>query len=233
MCKNGRVQLLIMLAIGSLLGFLTASGNFPLGRQANAAPEVPISAAIQAASLVAGQAGEQKQAITFRVRLPANAALQIDDDKTTETGEVRTFQTPPLPKGGRYHYTLKATVGGKTVTREISLSQGAANTIDLRPDFSASGAAYAAAAPVSSAARSRALAVLSRKRLSRRPRRKDNSARGNAPRSSSRRTTGAMPRPWPLSGPRMRTTWMRRGASTRDDPPSKKCTRTSSIATRG
>jgi arylsulfatase A-like enzyme len=65
----------------------------------------------------------------------------IDNDKTTSTGEVRTFNTPPLPTGGRYTYTLKATSGGKEVTRQIHLTQGGANTIDLRPDFAAAGAA--------------------------------------------------------------------------------------------
>src|SRR5262249_47560070 len=139
----------VMLAIGSLIGFLAASENLPLGGQANAAPgnELAASAAIEAASLVPGQAGQQKEAITFTVRLPANAALQIDEDRTTETGGAPTFQPPPLPKGGRYTYTLKATLGGKTVTRQIQITAGAANTIDLRPDFSVSGVRHPAGAP--------------------------------------------------------------------------------------
>jgi uncharacterized protein (TIGR03000 family) len=117
MFKNGKVQMIVMLAIGSLLGFLAASGNLPLGWQANAAPgnELVGAVATQAASLVPGQAGEQKKAIVFTIRLPANAVLQIDDDKTKETGEVRSFQTPPLPVGEHFTYTLKATYQGKEV----------------------------------------------------------------------------------------------------------------------
>jgi arylsulfatase len=137
MFKNGKVQIIVMLAIGSLFGFLAASGNLRIGRQANAAPgsELPASATVLAASLVPGQAGEQKEAIVFTVRLPANAVLQIDGDKTTETGEVRTFHTPPLPATGHYAYTLKATYLGKEVTRTIHLAHGVDNTFDVRAEF--------------------------------------------------------------------------------------------------
>ncbi len=79
--------------------------------------------------------GGVKEIITFEVRLPAGAVLEIDGAKTTSTGESRTFQTPPLRAGGRYAYTLKATADGKVVTRKIDLAHGANNTFDLRAEF--------------------------------------------------------------------------------------------------
>src|SRR5262249_19479028 len=105
----------------------------------DAAPPAPGAAA-------PGQAEEQ--AIVFQVMLPADASLEFDGTKTTETGELRTFQTPPLAVGERYNYTLKATSGGKTVTRQVHLRSGADNSIDLRPDFLAAGAAQPKATPL-------------------------------------------------------------------------------------
>jgi uncharacterized protein (TIGR02246 family) len=82
------------------------------------------------------QAGaDGKKVISFKVRHPADAVLEIDWNKTTSTGETRTFDTPPPRVGGQYDYTLKATANGKQVTRKI----------DLRPDFQAGGAVRAAA----------------------------------------------------------------------------------------
>jgi uncharacterized protein (TIGR03000 family) len=109
--KHPRFQVLFVLAAGALLGFAAASGRFAFG-----------------------QADEAK-VIVLTVRLPADAALLIDDHMTTETGGVRTFQTPPLPVGRYYAYTLKATSQGKEVTRKISIAYGVDNTFDLRGEF--------------------------------------------------------------------------------------------------
>src|SRR5262249_48187453 len=80
-----------------------------------------------------------EEVILFEVSVPGDAELTIDGKKTDSTGETRTFQTPPLKEGKRYHYTLVATAGGKEVKREIHISYGAANAFDLRPDFQAAG----------------------------------------------------------------------------------------------
>jgi arylsulfatase len=137
MFRNPRLQLVAVLAIGALLGYACASGQLGLNPQANAtAQTVSAMAATQAAALAPARADE---AIVFEVLLPANALLEIDGDKTKETGESRTFSTPPLKVGERYNYTLKATAGEKVVTRQIHLAHGAANSIDLRPDFRAAG----------------------------------------------------------------------------------------------
>jgi uncharacterized protein (TIGR03000 family) len=107
-------------------GQLLAQGS-PGGLSSHAAVLAPAHAA-------------DDEVIVFEVLLPASALLEIDGNKTTETGEKRTYETPPLPAGGRYHYTLKATLGDKVVTRQMHLAHGAANTLDLRPDFQAADA---------------------------------------------------------------------------------------------
>jgi uncharacterized protein (TIGR03000 family) len=151
--KQKRVQSWLFLAAGALLGYVAASGNFRLGQQANAAAsnELPASATVQATHLVSAQAGEQKEVVVFTVRLPASAVLQIDDDKTKETGQVRTFQTPPLPKGRHYTYTLKATYQGKEVTRQIRIASGVDNIFDLREEFRQSAGRAEGKAPLTAA----------------------------------------------------------------------------------
>jgi uncharacterized protein (TIGR02246 family) len=120
--KSRRFQDLVVLAAGALLGWLAASGHVPLGRTARAA-----------------ESQEVAEVITFVVRLPADAVLEIDGTKTTSSGEARTFRTPPLKLGERYAYDLKATANGKEVTRKIQLAHGVDNTVDLRPEFRPAG----------------------------------------------------------------------------------------------
>jgi uncharacterized protein (TIGR02246 family) len=145
--KSRSYQALAALAAGALLGGLAASGNVPLGRPAQAAAG-------------GGWMQDVEEVITFVVRLPADAVLEIDGSKTTSLGEARTFRTPPLKVGGRYSYDLKATAGGKEVTRKIHLAHGVDNTFDLRAEFQPAGApqihtaGYQQAAPGSPSARS-------------------------------------------------------------------------------
>jgi uncharacterized protein (TIGR02246 family) len=118
--KRRNSQALMVLVAGALLGALAAAANFPLGPPAQAAPP-----------------GDVEEIITFEVRLPANAVLEIDGKKTTATGETRRFETPALRVGRHYTYTLKATANGKEVTREIDLTHGAKYAFDLRADLGA------------------------------------------------------------------------------------------------
>src|SRR5262249_6167140 len=55
------------------------------------------------------QAGDQKEQIVFTVRVPDDAVLLIGNHKTQLTGGVRVFETPALPVGRHYGYTLTAT----------------------------------------------------------------------------------------------------------------------------
>src|SRR5262249_38963511 len=137
----------VCLAAGVLLGYLAASGHFwPSGPENTAAAQtLPAVLTTEAAARVPAQQAAEEP-IVFEVILPANALLEIDGKKTAETGEQRTFQSPPLKVGGRYTYTLKATLGDKVVTRQMHIAYGAANTIDLRPDFQVGGAVKLTAA---------------------------------------------------------------------------------------
>jgi uncharacterized protein (TIGR03000 family) len=62
------------------------------------------------------------------VRVPANAELWVDGSKTTSTGSVREFQSPPLTPG-QYTYEFRAhwTENGRdiTQTRKVAVSPGA------------------------------------------------------------------------------------------------------------
>jgi uncharacterized protein (TIGR03000 family) len=62
---------------------------------------------------------------TLTVQLPADAKLWIDGQPTTQTGPVRTFQTPTnLEPGRTYSYKLTAewVENGQTVTREREIT---------------------------------------------------------------------------------------------------------------
>jgi uncharacterized protein (TIGR03000 family) len=70
--------------------------------------------------LAAGPAGSQEaaQRAVLHVRLPADAQLTVDGRKTTQTGPLRHFFSPPLEPGKSYHYTFEWTIlkEGKPVT---------------------------------------------------------------------------------------------------------------------
>src|SRR6516225_9603487 len=159
MLRNTRVQMAAVLAVGALLGCLATSGRLsPFPRacagqslaqtesssgarpacrdEVNRGQLLALAAPEETAAAPEAQTGAQ-EIITFVVRLPADAVLEIDGKKTQATGEERRFETPPLRVGGTYQYTLKATSQGKEVTRQINLRHGAENGIDLRPAFGA------------------------------------------------------------------------------------------------
>jgi arylsulfatase len=130
MLKGAKFQAFIILAAGALLGYLAASGGLLSGPEAIAAPAVGVQ-----------EDSQQGEPITLTVRLPADAVLDIDDYRTKETGNVRTFRTPPLPAGKEYSYTLKAVSSGREVVREIKIAHGGENSIDLRAEFKSAAAA--------------------------------------------------------------------------------------------
>jgi uncharacterized protein (TIGR03000 family) len=70
------------------------------------------------------------------VRLPATATLEIEGKKTTSTGELRHFVSPPLTPGKKYTYTLKATwkaADGKeqTRTQTVQVYPGKTTEVDF------------------------------------------------------------------------------------------------------
>jgi uncharacterized protein (TIGR02246 family) len=94
-------------------------------------------AAVACTLAAAQEAG--KQPISIELLVPADARVEFDGTKTTQTGERRRFDTPPLSVGREYHYALTVTSQGKVVKRDITVSHQGKNSIDLRPDFPAAG----------------------------------------------------------------------------------------------
>jgi uncharacterized protein (TIGR03000 family) len=84
-----------------------------------------------------GQETPNYQAAYLRVRLPAGAELLVDGTRTKQTGTERLFESPPLPPGKRFIYSLKATwkEDGKEVVRErvVRVEAGRETPVDLRP----------------------------------------------------------------------------------------------------
>src|SRR5207253_1314081 len=74
----------------------------------------------------------------IKVIVPANAQIAFDGYKTEQTGEVRLFESPPLPGGQKFKYTVKASwkAAGKDVVqqRELLVQAGVETSVDFRPD---------------------------------------------------------------------------------------------------
>jgi uncharacterized protein (TIGR03000 family) len=72
----------------------------------------------------------------IEVRVPAGAELWFNGEKTTQTGSVRQFRSPPLEPGARYAYDIKArwTENGKEVERtlHVPLTAGARQKATFR-----------------------------------------------------------------------------------------------------
>jgi len=69
------------------------------------------------------------------VIVPADADVFIDGTQMTQTGTVRTFSTPPLEKGYRYSYTIRArwTEDGSPVeqSRTVAVTPGKGVRVDF------------------------------------------------------------------------------------------------------
>jgi uncharacterized protein (TIGR03000 family) len=84
-------------------------------------------------------AAQGEATVRLTVKLPADARLTIDDHLTKQTGAVRYFESPPLPPGRTYTYTLKASWTDKgearSAERRVRVEPGKQYTIDFfRPD---------------------------------------------------------------------------------------------------
>jgi len=75
---------------------------------------------------------------SIRVTVPAGATVWFDDNKTTQTGSERLFESPPLTPGRHYSYDLKAQwrdQDGKEVTqtRHVDVSANASVSVEFGP----------------------------------------------------------------------------------------------------
>jgi uncharacterized protein (TIGR03000 family) len=78
----------------------------------------------------------------LKLMVPKDAVVEIEGVKTTQTGEVRNFVSPPLTPGKNYSYTVKATwkdADGKDVVKEevVKVQPGVEAQVDLRPTAAA------------------------------------------------------------------------------------------------
>ena len=76
------------------------------------------------------------------VRVPSEAQVWFDGDKTAQTGDERQFKSAPLPVGRLYHYEVRArwTEGGqvKDETRKVPVSANRVTDVDFtRPEAGA------------------------------------------------------------------------------------------------
>lgn len=67
------------------------------------------------------------------VKLPADARLTVNDQPTTLTSAVRSFNTPSLEAGKDYFYTMKAEIvrDGKTLTETQKITVAAGKDINV------------------------------------------------------------------------------------------------------
>ncbi|GBD35048.1 hypothetical protein HRbin36_00152 [bacterium HR36] len=72
------------------------------------------------------------------VEVPAQATLWIEDQRMSQTGPVRSFQSPPLEPGKTYLYKIRLSWPGPngqpiTTEHEITVQAGQTQRIDFRP----------------------------------------------------------------------------------------------------
>ncbi len=101
-----------------------------------AAPGLPFASLGNAAAPPApGAPGGPGTAVNFSVQAPANAEIWIEGQKTSQTGDVRQFQSPPLSPGMDYQYQIRArwTDGGTVVdqTRTMRVRAGDQFTVSF------------------------------------------------------------------------------------------------------
>jgi uncharacterized protein (TIGR03000 family) len=74
----------------------------------------------------------QESPAKVTVRLPVDAKLYIDGQLCPLTSDVRSFNTPALTAGKKYHYTLEvARKDGKRDSRNVVLEAGKVSEVDF------------------------------------------------------------------------------------------------------
>jgi uncharacterized protein (TIGR03000 family) len=76
--------------------------------------------------------------VVLIIRVPAEALVDIEGVRTRSTGEVRRFQSPPLPVDQSFIYSVKATwkAGDQEIVREhkAKVRGGEEVVVDLRQE---------------------------------------------------------------------------------------------------
>jgi len=71
--------------------------------------------------------------VTVTLKVPANAEVWFNGAKTTQTGAVRQFQSPPVEPGATYEYEIRVTWPefGQPVTQTRHVTVRAGQNVDL------------------------------------------------------------------------------------------------------
>ena len=97
----------------------------------NSPPVISVAPATSSTSITSKAAAP----IQLTVKVPADAQVWIDGTKTTSTGLVRRFKSPPVERGYRYSYAVRASWKENdqtiTQTQTISVAPGAIAEADF------------------------------------------------------------------------------------------------------
>jgi uncharacterized protein (TIGR03000 family) len=78
---------------------------------------------------------QDNDGILFEVRVPANADIWFDGNRTTQKGSLRQFASPPLDPNGAYSYEIRARwmENGRQVdrTEKVTGHSGERMTVDF------------------------------------------------------------------------------------------------------
>jgi uncharacterized protein (TIGR03000 family) len=105
-------------------------------------PQPAYPPAFAAAPRISSASEEQEEAVTaanlaaIEVRVPANADLWFEGDKTSQGGAVRNFVSPQLTPGKTFTYDVRARwadSSGKVVdkTKQLKVQAGQRSTVDF------------------------------------------------------------------------------------------------------
>jgi uncharacterized protein (TIGR03000 family) len=77
----------------------------------------------------------ERKPVTLVIRVPDGSDLFVQGKKSQQSGTVRTFESPPLPVGRKYVYTLKATwqegTEPRAVEQQVPVQGGDTTQVDL------------------------------------------------------------------------------------------------------
>ena len=84
-----------------------------------------------------GATEEAGNVVRINVRVPVNAEVSFDGNKTSQTGSLRSFVTPALERGKEYSYEIRVrwVEAGRPVeqARKINIRPGDRLTLEFRP----------------------------------------------------------------------------------------------------
>jgi uncharacterized protein (TIGR03000 family) len=71
--------------------------------------------------------------VVITMLVPADAVVSIDGAKTTQTGTLRRFYSPPVAKGKTFKYQIDVVADGQEmVNRKLTVQAGERITLDCR-----------------------------------------------------------------------------------------------------